>query len=436
MEIWVCPHRLRQHLGSQSSTSNMGSANSSNSRPVSSPDPDAHLQLFNPDFTAPASGDNPVFHCFPLLPTELRRKVWRHALERRRLIKIFIHNYRFHPSAKSADSTDDSIHHYPVVVGYQSLSKLLRVNRESRQAALEFFRVAIPCRFSSSSDESESRNADVTHPGTFYFNPEYDFLHLVPEPEAQETLLEFIHHLKTVHDPRRVGLRNVAFDGNSLADVLTKEPDEVDPDVRQSFRETLEQLLNVYLLNYTATGRQCEGWRSGYCGEVFFNRSLPVLGQAPSFELLPRDPRPIDQDLRRVYTGLDHATRAAQMGGLFHTWRARPRDAQYKYLLSFQPQEPDTVYDRESARRLLKKQEDHWRWCAVGGSAPGDQSRPFGNIKWPAITIPDEDLQSVPRPAVGFWLFPVDILSDEDLRSSPLNDLSKYWPELGLLSFS
>lgn len=354
------------------------------------------------------------------------------------MVRIFIHNYQFHPDARAADDNardDDSIHHYPVVVGYQSLSKLLRVNRESRQAALEFYRVAIPCRFSTSDDEAETRRMELsTRRGTFYFNPEWDFLHLTPEPVAEETLLEFIHRLKTVHDPRGVGLLNVAFEGNDLVGVETVDPAKVEPGIKESFMKTLAQLRNVYFVNYTAAGRHCEGWRSGYCGEVFFNRSMPIMGRAPSFELFQRDPRAIGQDLRRVLTGLSKARVAEQMESLFASWGARPRDVQYRFLLAFKWQGPDSIYDRDSARRFVKKEDDYWNWCAVGGYAPGDRSRPFGNIKWPAIKIPEEDLQSVPRPVVGFWLFSTDFLTDGEPRNTHVTDLSNYWPQLAILS--
>jgi hypothetical protein len=97
-----------------------------------------HLQIFTPPTT---HGDESYFHRFPELPIELRQKIWRHSLQRERLIRI-----RLVPEP-NAKSTIGNERYTATVNGHQVLSKLLRVNREPREAALGFYRVHIPCRF-------------------------------------------------------------------------------------------------------------------------------------------------------------------------------------------------------------------------------------------------------------------------------------------------
>ncbi|KAK0653107.1 hypothetical protein B0T16DRAFT_490830 [Cercophora newfieldiana] len=382
----------------------------------------------------PSGAGDPSFHHFPLLPTELRLKIWKLSLQRRRIIRINIHLYEYQPDVKEVDKPNENDKHFPVVAGYQSLSKLLRVNRESRQAAQEFYRVHFPCRFLlADKDFSDGPLTETTRPGTFYFNPEHDFLLISSSHPAGPTLLDFIHRLKTVYDPRRVGLLNLAVDTSMLNVTQPVTPRDVSPEVGQAFAETLAQLRAVYSVFHTAAGRQSEGWRSGFTGAVFFNRSMPLIGAAPTFEVLPRDPRPIAEDLRKVYTGFSRSFPYQALQEMFRIWGVKPaHDLEHRLLLGFTP--PYRVYDRDSAKRWLKKEDDHWNWCAEGGPTPGAREGSFASINWPALKIPKEDLQRVPRPAVGFWLFPVEAMTDKALGNDALTDLSGYWPELALTS--
>ena len=443
------------------------------------PDPDtdmetdqpAHLRLLNPDpkphagwykVTPPAT----VFHPFPRLPTELRLDIWKRSLQRHRLVKVFIHNKRFRPEVKlprpyhyqnddgDDDDDDENIHHYAIVVGNQALSKLLHVNRESRQIAREFYRVAFPCWFISKSDEYEARaisnqqaeKNSTASQGMFYFNPEWDYLHLVAEPFAADTLVEFIHFLKTKYDPRGVGLLNLAFGGNDL--VVTETPDfnpaTLDPAVRASFVQTLIQLKGFYSLHYTATGRQCEGPRSGYSAKVWFNRAMPIMPACgpPGYDLVARDPREnISRDLRRTFTDLLQARVLGQLDTLFLRFGVtqEQRRVKIQFLVAFQRDDTNSIVDRQSAEKYLRKEEEYWKWLAVGGYGPGiseeenrAEEKAFANIKWPPLTLPEEDLEKVPRPAMGFWLFPIECLQ-KGVGNTFVHDLSDYWPELALV---
>jgi len=78
------------------------------------------------------------------------------------------------------------------------LSPLLRMSRESRQAALEFYRVQIPCDFNNYGERRR-----------LYSNPEFDFLHIKPE-SAPEILVDFIHAAKA-YDPLGFGILNMVI---------------------------------------------------------------------------------------------------------------------------------------------------------------------------------------------------------------------------------
>ena len=66
--------------------------------------------------------------------------------------------------------------------------------------------------------------------GPFIFNPEWDILYITAKWPAKDTLIAFIHRLKTIHDPRLVGLLDLAIAVNGLNgnDVIGVKPSEVD----------------------------------------------------------------------------------------------------------------------------------------------------------------------------------------------------------------
>lgn len=130
-------------------------------------------------------------------------------MQRGRIIHLCLNNHRRQTATqagKNPESTRNGERYYTILYRSDLLSKLLRVNRESREEALMFFRVHIPCRFSA------TRKGRTAH-GTLHINPEWDFLHISAEWPAKNTLISTLYHLKTMHDPRHVGLLNLAVDG-------------------------------------------------------------------------------------------------------------------------------------------------------------------------------------------------------------------------------
>ena len=425
-----------------------------------------HLQIFTSSRTTHDEESN--FPLFPLLPQEIRLKIWRHSLQRQRIIKLHLKGRTEQTVTQAAESTGSaskSERYCAVVDGYQVLSKLLRVNSESREAALEFYRVRLPCRFTG-----RATREGTTRSETLHFNPEYDFLHISPESPVSDTLVDFIYHLKTTHDPHHVGLLNLAVGLNDLnANDLDKlETSDLDSRVRTAFVETLTQLHEVFFVSTPRAGRQILGYQSGIpTSETILNRSFPIMAMAPTFERLHRDPRPIAQDLRQVFAGtFDPRHMLHLWRQLLKKWGVSPPQIEYRFYLAFRPiSQEDQIYDRWSAERWLQKEDDAWRNPSEGGSAESSQDqdqemvdKPFSsfssfferkNIKWPvgasSEKFQNEDLEKAVKPAIGFWLFPVDALGalpeeglseDEGFQPRPkwILDMTEHWPELALLS--
>src|SRR5947207_4121001 len=148
-----------------------------------------HLQIFICDRASHEEESN--FLLFPLLPKELRLKIWRHTLQRQRIIQLRLQARVQQTATQAAEITGSAIknkHYCAVVDGCQVLSKLLRVTSESREEALKFYRVHLPCRFTGG-----PTGEGTTCPGTLHFNPEYDFLRIIPGYPVKDTLVDFLY---------------------------------------------------------------------------------------------------------------------------------------------------------------------------------------------------------------------------------------------------
>ena len=402
-------------------------------QPINSP-PSAHQQYS-------------TFPLFPTLPKELRTKIWRYALRRQRIIRLYINNQRGKTASEAGENPDSVKNgelYFTVVDGRQLLSKFLRVDNESREEALKLYRVHLPCRFTSGT----SNEGPVSH-GTLHFKPEWDVLHVIAEWPAKGTLIAFISRLKTIHDPRHIGLLNLAIDGNGLNgnDIMGVQPTEIKPEMRSAFTETLTQLREVWLVSTPLVGRQIVGPLSGFgTAGNRFNRSFPILSTPPSFERLPRDPRSISKDLEFT-SGLDRSRDTLHYWlRLLKKWQITPLRISYHFYLAFNPRiAGGNISDQVSAKAWLQKQEDQWN-----GLAPRDKFLPDDvEAKWPVGAhdekYKDEDMINAVRPAFGFWLFPLEalgridkdgLLVDEEARprGEMFRNMAEHWPELGLSS--
>ena len=80
-------------------------------------------------------------------------------------------------------------------------SLLLQVNREAKQAALDFYRVHIPCN-------DNSRIITAQTPRCIYLNPKFDILHIKTEGTSRN-FVDFVHDVKA-YDPQGYGISNLA----------------------------------------------------------------------------------------------------------------------------------------------------------------------------------------------------------------------------------
>ncbi|KAI1412105.1 hypothetical protein F5Y13DRAFT_51158 [Hypoxylon sp. FL1857] len=393
---------------------------------TSPPDP----QIFASADTVPKAPGG-TFNLFPDLPPELRVKIWRLALERQRIIKLRLRNRVLMNGliARQGDSrpkTREGEHYSAVVDGYHTLSKLFRVSRESRDVALSFYRVHLPCWLVKG-----ARRDDAMKPGILYFNPEHYFLYINTDTGH---FADFLHDLKTLHDPRGVGLLNLAIDANGLTGgfgLCTIDHTTLDPRLRASFTETLTQLHEVFFVQLQWTGRHVFGYGSGVpTHEDQQNLSFPIVTMEPNFSRLDPDPRPIGQELGKIFVNVDPRGMLYAWGRLFYNYFGGLviPETEYRVLLSFAPIAYD-VYDRQDARTWLLE-EDYW---VTKTSGDGESGQILG-----------EDSKAVLESAFGFWLFPVDAFGDLPqnpndgfMARGPRNiDLREYWPELAVVNLT
>ncbi|KAH7358533.1 hypothetical protein B0T11DRAFT_105161 [Plectosphaerella cucumerina] len=156
-----------------------------------------------------------TFPQFPKLPAELRSLIWEQSLCQERLVQVDLV-----PGSSPADMSEDEMQSYTlpeyqamletraslelsgnffiVLMNRQEISKLFRVCAESRQAAQRFYRVQLPCYY--------KQRGNTATEGTFYFHPELDTLSI-----SGQSYLPTFAHMLWEHDPRRVGLINLAL---------------------------------------------------------------------------------------------------------------------------------------------------------------------------------------------------------------------------------
>lgn len=417
--------------------------------------PFPHLEIINPKFGPASSSSPPRYHFFSKLPPELRCKIWNLALRKERLLSITLRTRLSRvPWVRKAfdDASDDGDHERCItcVTGHQIHSVLLRINQESRREALRFYRVRIPVVFTDFDPSSDRQRK-----GLLCMNPEFDILQISPEWPVRGSLVEFLFRMKTMYDPLRVGLLNLAIDLNGIRGTGLSELDlaELPPEVRRAFIETMTQLQQVFFVSLAEVGRTMFGWSSGQSDKTFFNRSIPIMSAVPTFERLRQDPRPISQDLQKVFAGLsDPRDMPYSWFSCLRNWCISPqKTVEYRFLLAYvgyqQPRPQGYVRDRASAEKMLHKEDRLWRSLPEPGE--DEQRNSFTPAVKPgpgypsAEQIASEDLDKAVRPAIGFWLFPraamgpfPDDIKDGNWQYRPhrysIIDMSAHPPELCL----
>ena len=180
--------------------------------------------LFN-DCIHSQTEDLHEFPIFSQLPLDISAAIWRCVLQCYRLIVIEVTEDNSNNNNNQADDPQNlplskSTHQEPLSSRKNSLGNtisernyhlrittchrlhpLFQVCHESRQAALQFYRVHIPSDFSTHGNQR-----------CIYLNPEFDFLH-IKQQDAPHLLVDFVHDLKA-YDPLGIGILNIGIGDN------------------------------------------------------------------------------------------------------------------------------------------------------------------------------------------------------------------------------
>lgn len=449
-----------------------------------------HLQIFDGGAEqANHAARHQSFALFPQLPEDLRLQIWRTSLQRERMARICIHPIFQHADSDSPDGhTPRTMGYRATVRGPRSLSKLLRVSREARRAALAFFRVRIPCAFTRASPEEPRHRVSAAEAGLddllpLPFNPEYDVLHLSTSLWLHHFLAhDFLLDLPGL-DPRDVGLRNLALDVNgtllqhnaATGGKVSPSPSGTSAESRAAaLRMLVSGLHEVLFITTTALSRVLvPAWPRG--GDrprhevLLLNRAIPVLAHTPAFTRFPRDPRPLDEavDLRRLFTSeplglrtqaLAARARLARLGALEPD--DLPADVRLRWLLAFQPWGGE-VHSRKTAEAFVATEEA--RWAGEGpGPSLADELKGWvdrlrkndqvgedagGGAHQPRV----DDLRGTAGTVFGYWSFPLNPIHLDAVEEAeeagaldffhhwvmrPLQDFSKSWPELLMMELA
>ncbi|KAI1123210.1 hypothetical protein F5Y10DRAFT_57614 [Nemania abortiva] len=401
-----------------------------------------HLQIINPTYRGSGS-----FSLFPRLPVELRLDIWQLSLKHWRLLNITLAPKQ-NGDAQDQDSepqctTQNALGNvvsgecYQVVAkAPKLLSKLLRVNREARQAALGFYRVHLPCRLVTSNK--------VESIGILPFNPEFDVLHVKPG-KGDHDFVHFLHDIRAL-DKLGVGLLNLALDLNGINNLFKINNTSLECAGWAAFASTLLNLRQIFFVTIESVGRIYHGARSGiHTNDRYeFHRSRPIMPGTVQFDRLHRDPRDgLERDLSRTYVGTPDPRQTV------HRWQ----ELLTRWKIQYEPQKaPEygiivstgyatgskNIVSREAAAEWLRREEERW----ING-----QQRHASRILAAGHKLPLEspdDLEKAPRPAIGFWVFPIEAIealpgpeahADNIVvpwQSKRMVDMRKYWPELWL----
>ncbi|KAK4442024.1 hypothetical protein QBC34DRAFT_339360 [Podospora aff. communis PSN243] len=382
-----------------------------------------HLRIIN-NYYDTRSGDA-VFTLFPRLPTELRLHVWELSMAKQRLIHIDL--MCMHPGDA------DPKHKYEAVVsnGVQLHTKLLRVSREARHAALKFYRVHMQCTMLRGGLCQWAPRLDESVPQPLYLNPEHDLLYIRTWGPAEHTFFAFIRDLKA-RDARRVGLGRLGLDASTIVALLGTSPDGADFRPFSHVRDVVFIMDSLYARFIHTVG----GLR--------FNHSLPVLALPPAFDLAT-DPRPrhqLEADLKDTPVWEDLHQMREQMQQLFQAWGAptsqgqgekeemqgTPSRLRERVLIAhnvhFAPHAP--IVDTSTAATFLQKDYERGRELM-------DEYKLRVQPEETELQA-EQETERDARPAVGFWLFDADAFMSRQMAgpNPAMVDLRGHWPELAL----
>ncbi|MCJ1404407.1 hypothetical protein MMC11_007632 [Xylographa trunciseda] len=397
------------------------------------------LNDFHRDHT---EGSNERARCFfppfPRLPAELRISIWIHVLQRHRLIRLVVTDETHQSPCE--DILEQGVRRNVLgnvisgknykfqITTHHLLTPLLRVNRESRQVSMQFYRVHIP--YDSSNGERQC-----------YLNPEFDFIHIHPDGPS-EVLADFIHDFKA-YDPIGVGILNLGFGSGRPQELdLPLDPSALSPPVLSAFKTTLNHLRRVFFHSVT-----CGDSRMMFdcldMKEVRFNHSYPITAATEAFDIVP-DPRPIDADLDKVSIGWDPRSMACLwqlMERRFGITR-KPGITEFVYHITAPFFGGHPVFSsRAGCVESLRREKVSWR-------SGWEKGRLWERHGYQDPDTP-EKLERALIPVFGFWVLPahafgelpdyefenIDEFVDIRWEMKMVVSLEKHKPQLGVFCF-
>ena len=388
------------------------------------------------------------FSQFQKLPKEIRLEIWGHALQRPRLLCLYVAD---RPGQKEGTQEANAVEHsildsqYDIFVrGFQVMSKYLRVNAESRAVALAFYRVHLPCIFIGESFPGRRKKC----PGILHFNPENDFLCITDS--SPTPLIQFLSDLKTSYDPNYVGLLNLAVDWTrdfAMCLSMFFIP-LLDQQVYLAAQETLTQLHEVFFIS-TLEADSADS-RPHSTPKTTISRSLLKATMGPSFERLQCGPRSIIQDLEDLASKDDTWEEVAQYWfELLREWPATPLQTRYQLLLSFDQdvmRSSFLIHGSGDLESLLKDGHELHRCIPNHDLYVVEGSEPRG-VECAVATghpiIQVKNAEKVSKHVFGFWLVPLDVKNphqemvvaeDTDYLEKQIIRAKWHQPELALIN--
>ena len=319
--------------------------------------------------------------------------IWAQSLHHYRLLNVYVE-----PADKTGADANSSRSYRVTINGSKLFSGLLLSCRESRQAALRFYRVHMQCRFGEQSQP----------PGMFYFSPEYDFFHLQSTCHSLKWawhVVAFIHDFKAT-DPKGVGLVNLALDPDSTTSLcnglMSKFNIPAGP-LRAAFADFLVRVRQIIWMMHSKAGRVIS-FLSGapLITRTHFNHSMPIMHETPSFDLFARDPRPVGPELGCVFTIMPQRPRWQDLLKWWDITQTSPANerALFAYRLGGDSWQHYPIVDLGTADRFITAEEFSWRTCQETNPLIGNRIR-LETGREPPLEGPEE-LAAAVRPAIGF----------------------------------
>ncbi|RSL92033.1 hypothetical protein CEP52_014036 [Fusarium oligoseptatum] len=376
----------------------------------------SNLGILNPPS---GSKTTDTFRDFKRLPLELRWHIWELELKHERLLHVEVDFLEASPDDPDTESATRPEKAYKIILTeFLPISKLARVNSESRAVASHFYRVQLRCVYRWEGKEDTN--------GIFYFNPELDTLEI-----RGKAFSNFAEDL-WVHDARHVGLVNLALSRRHLI-----------PKSRAEYpllQRIIPRLKRVIFLYRSASERMYGGAQmpADPLDKVEVFGSRPVMPATPKFDRLPCDPRlHIETSLKKIYLDYSDPRR------FIHRWFRlmtkcnvqHDHEVDYRFLVALgerrcRPYAKKNkygihrgwrvrVYDHNQA---ITDQDSALSWVREQDGVRRENLREMrekeeGEVVEQLLQGPELPLQ----PAIGFWLFPIEALG-------PLPDVTRPLP--------